>query len=95
MSNAQDTLNTVREMLQPIAEFAKDQNALMTARRMLIAMETPDEDVLRRAQVYVDKTYTASADARQKEMGLAYVTAERIDLAREFAKFALLECARE
>ncbi|MHC2291841.1 hypothetical protein [Bradyrhizobium barranii] len=39
------------------------------------------------AQAFVDRTYVQQADARQKSMGLAYVTAERTDLAREIAAF--------
>lgn len=39
------------------------------------------------AQAFVDRTYVQQADARQKCMGLAYVTAERTDLAREIAAF--------
>lgn len=39
------------------------------------------------AQSFVDRTYVQQADARQKSMGLVYVTAERTDLAREIAAF--------
>ena len=39
------------------------------------------------AQAFVDRTYVQQADARQKSRGLAYVTAERTDLAREIAAF--------
>jgi hypothetical protein len=39
------------------------------------------------AQAFVDRTYVQQADARQKSMGLAYVSAERTDLAREIAAF--------
>lgn len=49
------------------------------------------KELLERAQAHVDRVYTSHADARQKEMGLAYVTAERVDLAREFARFASAE----
>ncbi|WP_407156335.1 hypothetical protein [Bradyrhizobium sp. STM 3557] len=45
------------------------------------------EALLTQAQAFVDRKYVATADARQKEMGLAYVTAERTDLAREIAAF--------
>lgn len=44
--------------------------------------------ILKRAQEYVERKYTTHADDRQKAMGLAYVTAEKDDLAREFARFA-------
>ena len=47
--------------------------------------------LLKRAQAYVDRVYTSRADTRQMEMGLSYVTAERVDLAREFARFAEAE----
>lgn len=62
---------------------------------MIIAREqasNPDDlkaTVLTRAQALVDRKYVARADERQKAMGLAYVEAERQDLAREIAKFAL------
>ncbi|MEY9740662.1 hypothetical protein ABIF65_000036 [Bradyrhizobium japonicum] len=39
------------------------------------------------AKAFVDRTYVQQADARQKSMGLAHVTAERTDLAREIAAF--------
>lgn len=39
------------------------------------------------AQAHVDRVYVARADERQRSMGLAYVTAERTDLAREMVKF--------
>lgn len=42
-----------------------------------------------RAQKFFDKKYVARSDARQKEMGLAYITAERQDLAKEIANFIL------
>lgn len=38
-------------------------------------------------QNFIDRKYIARADARQKSMGLAYVEAERQDLAREIARF--------
>ena len=38
-------------------------------------------------QAFVDCIYVQQADARQKSMGLAYVSAERTDLAREIAAF--------
>ncbi|KRR21677.1 hypothetical protein [Bradyrhizobium retamae] len=44
--------------------------------------------LLIQAQAFVDRKYVARADARQKAMGLAYVTAERQDLAREIVRFA-------
>jgi hypothetical protein len=46
------------------------------------------EALLAQAQNFVDRKYVARADARQKSMGLAYMTAERTDLAREIANFA-------
>ncbi|MDX3966135.1 MAG: hypothetical protein QHD01_05985 [Bradyrhizobium sp.] len=51
------------------------------------ADEQPDPGLLMIAQAFVDRKYTMEADARQKSMGLAYVTAERTDLAREIAAF--------
>lgn len=51
------------------------------------ADEQPDPGLLMVAQAFVDRKYTMQADARQKSMGLAYVTAERTDLAREIAAF--------
>lgn len=48
-------------------------------------------NILTRAQAYVKRKYTATADERQKAMGLSYVTAEVDDLAREFARFATAE----
>lgn len=58
-------------------------------------MSTTEElDLLYRAQTYVDRKYIARSDARQLAMGLAYVEAERTDLAREFAKFAFNEINR-
>lgn len=53
-----------------------------------------DEERTTRAQAWVDRVYTASADERQKALGLAYVTAERVDLAKELAKFAASEVER-
>jgi hypothetical protein len=46
-----------------------------------------DAILLRRAQEMVDRKYAARADERQKSMGLAYVEAERQDLAREIVRF--------
>lgn len=40
------------------------------------------------AQAFVDRTYVQQSDTPQKSMGLAYVTAERTDLAREIATFS-------
>ena len=50
--------------------------------------------ILVRAQAYVDRKYVQQADARQKRMGLAYVTAERTDLAKEIARFTIAEIER-
>lgn len=47
-----------------------------------------DPEILARAQALVDRKYVARADERQRDMGLAYVEAERQDLAREIASFA-------
>jgi hypothetical protein len=55
---------------------------------------TDDTTLIERAQAYVDRKYVARADDRQRSMGLAYVEAEREDLAREFAKFAADEIRR-
>jgi hypothetical protein len=46
-----------------------------------------DDLLLMQAQVFVDRKYVARADERQKAMGLAYVEAERQDLAKEIASF--------
>lgn len=51
-------------------------------------------DILARAQAYVDRKYVMRADKRQKEMGLAYIEAERQDLAREIARFCVQEIQR-
>ena len=51
-------------------------------------------EILGRAQAFVDRKYTVHSDERQKAMGLAYVTAERVDLARELANFAMSEVER-
>lgn len=45
--------------------------------------------MLAKAQYFVDCKYVARADGRQKLMGLAYVEAERQDLAREIVNFAM------
>lgn len=51
-------------------------------------------DLMARAQSLVDRKYVARADERQRAMGLAYVEAERVDLAREMAVFAVNEIER-
>lgn len=51
------------------------------------------EALLTRAQAFVDRKYVTRSDDRQKEMGLAYVEAERQDLAREIVRFVLAEIA--
>lgn len=51
-------------------------------------------DLLALAQDFVDRKYVARADERQKSMGLAYVEAERADLAREMANFARIAATR-
>jgi hypothetical protein len=43
--------------------------------------------LLVQAQAFIDRKYVARADERQKAMGLAYVEAERQDLAKEIASF--------
>lgn len=53
-----------------------------------------DNELLDRAQAFVDRKYVARADERQKAMGLAYVEAERVDLAREIARFVVSEIKR-
>lgn len=50
---------------------------------------TDHDQMLARAQYFVDCKYVARADERQKSMGLAYVEAERQDLAREMVNFAM------
>lgn len=40
------------------------------------------------ADGFIKRKYTARADARQRAMGLQYVTAEQEDLIREVASFA-------
>jgi outer membrane lipopolysaccharide assembly protein LptE/RlpB len=52
------------------------------------------DDLLRRAQAHVDRKYVARADDRQRALGLAYIEAERADLAREMARFACDEINR-
>lgn len=47
-----------------------------------------DDEMQAQAQIYLDRMYIARADARQKSMGLAYIEAERQDLARTLVKFA-------
>lgn len=49
---------------------------------------TSREGLLAKAQYFVDCKYVARSDERQKSMGLAYVEAERQDLAREIVNFA-------
>jgi hypothetical protein len=49
--------------------------------------------ILIRAQAFVDRKYVTRSDARQQEMGLAYVEAERQDLAREITRFVCNEIA--
>lgn len=57
-------------------------------------MSQPTEEELKviltaKAQAFLDKKYVARSDDRQKEMGLAYITAERQDLAKEMVNFIL------
>lgn len=51
--------------------------------------------LLTRAQAFLDRKYVARADERQKSMGLAYVEAERQDLAREMVNFIKQERLRK
>jgi hypothetical protein len=46
-----------------------------------------DTALLKKVLDFLDHKYVARADARQKEMGLSYIEAERNDLAREITKF--------
>jgi hypothetical protein len=46
-----------------------------------------EDELLVKAQAFIDRKYVARADDRQKSMGLAYVEAERQDLAREIVRF--------
>lgn len=46
------------------------------------------------ASNFISRKYVARADARQKEMGLSYVEAEKDDLIREVAAFARLVLQR-
>lgn len=55
---------------------------------------TEHSEMLALAQKYVDQKYISRADERQKAMGIAYVTAERTDLARELVNFARLAASR-
>jgi hypothetical protein len=51
-------------------------------------------ELLARAQEFVDRKYVARADERQRALGLSYIEAERVDLAREMARFAQAEIKR-
>lgn len=51
-------------------------------------------EIMRRAQAFVDRKYVTRADARQKAMGLAYIEAERVDLAKEITRFVISELER-
>lgn len=57
-------------------------------------MAADRDAILIRAQAFVDRKYTTRADAHQKAMGLAYVEAERTDLARELTRFTIAEIER-
>ena len=46
------------------------------------------DQLVARAQAFIDLKYVARSDARQKAMGLSYIEAERQDIAREIAAFA-------
>lgn len=68
--------------------------ATSTALHAMSALRPPEvsrEGLLAQAQAFVDRKYVARSDARQKSMGLAYVEAERQDLAREIANFCFIE----
>lgn len=47
-----------------------------------------DDDIHLLAAAFVATKYTSHADARQRAMGLTYVTAEKTDLISEVAAFA-------
>lgn len=47
-----------------------------------------DDWVQAEAERFIGRKYTTHADARQRAMGLSYVTAEQEDLIREVAYFA-------
>lgn len=47
-----------------------------------------EDEMQGQAQIYLDRMYVARADERQKSMGLAYIEAERQDLAKTLVKFA-------
>ncbi|MCE9567419.1 MAG: hypothetical protein K8U57_35915 [Planctomycetes bacterium] len=49
------------------------------------------DEITERALVMLDGKYIARADDRQRELGLAYIVAERKDLAREIASLILAE----
>lgn len=46
------------------------------------------------ADAFISSKYTATADARQRSMGLSYVTAEKQDLISEVAAVARLAYSR-
>jgi hypothetical protein len=50
---------------------------------------TPEQELLALAQEFIDRKYVAKASAREKMDGLAYITAERQDLAREIVNFII------
>lgn len=70
---------------------ARFKEVTFVVARDLMRSQRPPADIppelLTRAQAFVDRKYTARADERQRSMGLAYVEAERQDLAREIARF--------
>lgn len=55
----------------------------------IYSREMAFEFLVSQAQEFVDRKYTTHADARQKGMGLAYIEAERQDLAKEVARFTV------
>lgn len=46
-----------------------------------------DAQLLTEVKTWLRRKYVTRADARQREMGLSYVTAETKDLAKEIARF--------
>jgi ribosomal protein L7/L12 len=52
------------------------------------------DEVTDRAQAFIDQKYVSRAEDRQQSLGLAYVEAERQDLARAMAVFADSEIQR-
>jgi hypothetical protein len=60
---------------------------LIAALRASALPMTETKELLAKAQDFIDCRYAARSDERQKAMGLAYIEAERQDLAREIVSF--------